>query len=254
MKKNTQSKLSKKLVKYSALSLALAGIADASGQIDFTDVDPDFEGGLNDSFAIDFDEDGVDDVTIAQTDIYLRATGNVVGSGSGGIYYAANLSEGTLISAVDSFQAFGDLCYGNGYPNSFCATGPEGFLGVQFDISGETHFGWVQLAGIDSENFILLAYAYEETPGVGIEAGDGILSLEDNTIEGLTSFVSNGVLTINARNPLENITIHNVNGQVVASQKLASTTETVDLNALSTGVYIATVQSEGRLKAIKFVK
>jgi len=254
MRKNTQTKLSKKLIKYSALSLALGGIANASGQVVFTDVDPDFEGGLNDSFAIDFDDDGVDDVIIAQTDIYVRANGNVVGSGSGGVYYASNLSEGTLISAGNSFQSYGDLCYSGGFPNSFCATGPEGFLGVQFDISGETHFGWVQVAGIDSENFILLGFAYEQTPGVGIEAGDGILSLEDNTIEGLTSFVANDVLTINARNPLENITIHNVNGQVVASQKLASTTETVDLNVLSTGVYIATVQSEGRLKAIKFVK
>lgn len=34
MKKNTSTKLSKKLAKYGALSLAIAGVADATGQIE----------------------------------------------------------------------------------------------------------------------------------------------------------------------------------------------------------------------------
>jgi len=88
---------------------------------------------------------------------------------------------------------------------------------------------------------------------MSIMAGE-TLSLEDNTIEGFSSFVSDNILTLNSNTPLETVTIHSISGQEVISQKLSNTTETVDLNGLSTGVYIATVSVEGKLQAIKFIK
>ena len=50
MKKTTSSKLSKQLAKYGALTAAILGVADASGQIVYTDVTPDFAGGGGDEF------------------------------------------------------------------------------------------------------------------------------------------------------------------------------------------------------------
>ena len=41
MKKNTSTKLAKRLAKYGALSAAVLGVADASGQVTYTDVSPD---------------------------------------------------------------------------------------------------------------------------------------------------------------------------------------------------------------------
>ncbi|MDO7544514.1 MAG: hypothetical protein MUR41_01885, partial [Flavobacteriaceae bacterium] len=54
MKKNTSTKLAKRLAKYGALSAAVLGVADASGQVTYTDVSPDLVLELGDTFDIDF--------------------------------------------------------------------------------------------------------------------------------------------------------------------------------------------------------
>lgn len=257
MKKNTQSNLAKRLTKYGALSLALAGISDASGQIVFTDVDPSFVGGTGDTFSIDLDENGTDDLIISQSEIITNVGNPVIGVLSSGFYYAANLELGATVSSGQNFVPTGDLCYGGGgFTNSFCqVVEQEGFIGFSFDIDGATHFGWASLEAVDAFNFTVTGIAYNATADASIFAGSqDELSLEDNIIEGLSSFVANNALTINARNPLENITIHNISGQAVISKKLSSSSETVDLNTLSTGVYIATIQTEGASTAIKFVR
>ena len=72
MKKTTQKKHSKKLanrlLKYGALSVAMAGVADASGQIVYTDVDPDLtNGGGGTADFIDLNNDGTNDFVIGTT-------------------------------------------------------------------------------------------------------------------------------------------------------------------------------------------
>ena len=67
MKEITKNNFGKKLARYGALTLAIAGVADATGQVNYTDVEPDFVGGMGDDFAIDFDGDGNDDITILQS-------------------------------------------------------------------------------------------------------------------------------------------------------------------------------------------
>ncbi|HLU80789.1 MAG TPA: hypothetical protein VK010_01840, partial [Flavobacteriaceae bacterium] len=63
MKKNN-SKLAKRLSQYSSFALAAIGASEVDGQVIYTDVNPDFAGGMGSSYAIDFDNDGVDDVII----------------------------------------------------------------------------------------------------------------------------------------------------------------------------------------------
>ncbi len=245
------------------MSAALMVGANASGQIIFTDIED-----LNITdlgvAEIDIDNNGTIDYTPAAganaAAIYAGEANAFVGFDVGGYFYASNLSAGDIIDETSAFTSpsiRADLnfngCY---YSNSqFCDGVVDGFVGLAFQIDGNTHFGWMQVdVAADGSGFILKSYAYEATPDTAIAAGDDALSLEDNIIEGLTSFVANNALTISARNPLENVTIHAINGQVVVSQKLANTTETINLSALSTGVYIATVETEGKVKAIKFVK
>ena len=257
MKKNTQSNLAKNLAKYSALSLALAGISDATGQIEFVDVEPDFVGGFGDTFSIDLDGNGTDDFIIEQFGPMLTVQVPVIGSGNNTFYYLTNLEEGDLISLGNNFLPSANLCYGGGYLSSFCVLGEavDGFIGFNFDVDGSTHFGWARLEGVDSLNFTVTEFGYNTTANAFIAAGEGTpLSLSDNTIEGLSSFVANNALTINARNPIENVTIHNIGGQEVISKRLNNTTEIIDLSSLSTGAYIASIQSEGITTAVKFVK
>ena len=54
MKKNTSTKLAKRLAKYGALSAAVLGVADASGQVTYTDVSPDLVLELGEAFDVDF--------------------------------------------------------------------------------------------------------------------------------------------------------------------------------------------------------
>lgn len=104
MKKTTPEKMSKRLAKYGALTLAIAGVADVSGQIIYTDVIPDFVGGSTDFLTIDFDGDNIDDITILQTTSASGSEGvkfealagnGAIASGSLGFYYASNLNSGT---------------------------------------------------------------------------------------------------------------------------------------------------------------
>lgn len=61
--KKTTIKLSKRLAKYSALSLAIGGIADATGQIIYMDVDADV-GGTNVNYQLDLNNDATVDFII----------------------------------------------------------------------------------------------------------------------------------------------------------------------------------------------
>jgi hypothetical protein len=50
----------------------------------------------------------------------------------------------------------------------------HGMFGVNFDIDGESHYGWVRLStGMDDQysSYILHDWAYETQPGIGITAG-----------------------------------------------------------------------------------
>ena len=276
MKKNTKTKIGKQLIKYSALSMALVSVAEASGQIVFTDVDPDFSSASGESFAIDFDGNGTNDVTILRDEKTFVNSGNeitapriildteTIAFENNGYTYTSNLPQGESISPNGDFLSMGDVCVGYGYVYSFCHdyqdNSGDSIVGIRFDLEGNTHYGWIELNTLVGDQYQVLSYAYESTPDIGIFAGDpggetdDTLSLEDSVIEGLFAYIANDALTITSRNPLQNVTIHNLNGQEVISQNLGNTSETINLNNLSTGMYIATVRTEGKRTAIKFVK
>ncbi len=50
--------------------------------------------------------------------------------------------------------------------------GQTAYIGTEFQIEGQTHYGWIQFEDrIGSSGGYLLDYAYESEPGVGILAG-----------------------------------------------------------------------------------
>lgn len=264
MNKITQKDLSKRIAKYSALTLAIAGVADASGQVIYTDVNPDFAGTTGDSFAIDFNNDGIDDVTVVAVNIgYNLVTieaeplNGVIAASNQGYFYASNLAYGTDINAgAGVFRGFGDACAGAGYTGSqFCGEG-EGYVGVQFDVAGETHYGWIRIDVADSANFIVLDYAYESTAGATIAAGDqGVLNVGDVAFNNFSYFVdANKNLNLKANLSFQSIEISNLLGQKIISQQLSNTSESINLNELKTGIYLATIQIENSYRTIKIVR
>ena len=47
------------------------------------------------------------------------------------------------------------------------------YLGLRFDLSGNPHFGWVEINGGDENNLVLMRYGYECASGQEIAAGAG---------------------------------------------------------------------------------
>ena len=63
MKKTTTKKLANRLAQYSALAAAIGTIAEADGQVMYTDI-ADFDGDSTSSFQLDLNGDSVIDFTI----------------------------------------------------------------------------------------------------------------------------------------------------------------------------------------------
>lgn len=77
---------------------------------------------------------------------------------------------------------------------------------------------------------------------------------EFNAVE-LDYFVNDqNMLNLSSRQSLEGISIHNLLGQQVLNQKLNAQEEIIDLNALTSGVYLARVQVNGTSKTFKIMK
>jgi hypothetical protein len=59
----------------------------------------------------------------------------------------------------------------------FCAPGGA-FIGMQFDINGDTHYGWVEAQGFDNCMVALRRYAYETEAGASITTPELLAPLD----------------------------------------------------------------------------
>lgn len=82
------------------------------------------------------------------------------------------------------------------------------------------------------------------------------LSTSDNTIDGFTYYpnpVTNEI-NLSATTILDKVQINNIVGQLVLSEKLDATNQTIDLSALPTGMYVMNVYSEEKIESFKIIK
>jgi hypothetical protein len=270
MKKITKNNLSKKVARYSALSLAIAGVADASGQVNYTDVDPDIDATASgDEFFVDLDNDGTNEIRIlvgtfngndftAMDNMSDALSGLILRQMVGNYNYAINLAEGAIISSgAGEFGATGSLCYLDGIADTFCGDGnstPDGFAGVSFVLDGNTHYGWVGLENVTASSFRITEYAYEESAGILIEAGDrgNIAGVDDNTFESFEYFVdSNKNLNLSANFSIDRIVMHNILGQQVVDRTLRSKNGSIDVSSLKSGIYVITASIDDAAKSFK---
>ncbi|WP_019039035.1 T9SS type A sorting domain-containing protein [Psychroflexus tropicus] len=104
---------------------------------------------------------------------------------------------------------------------------------VRFRWTGDFSWGWAfDNVSIDGE-----------TLSVG--------SFEENS---LTHFYKSGQLSIQSDFNLDKVTLFNSLGQEVLNQKLDTNEAQVNVSRLSTGLYIAKVESGNQVKTFKFVK
>jgi len=271
MKKITSKKISKRLAQYAALTVAIAGVSNASGQIIYTDVDPDFGGdGLN--YQLDLDNNGIMDYDIdhrpgASTANAIRVFNSeynaILGLNAGGnynypfaLFYSDAISNGAstwIYHSVLQTLNWSSCSYTN---SQWCGV-TDRYLGLQFHIDGALHYGWARLdVPLDPSGWLIKDYAYNTTPDEPILAGQTvILGTGDQSFNDFNYFVDvNNHLNLRANAPFESVQLFNVAGQQVVSQKLANTNEVVDLASLTTGVYFATVAIDGNTKSFKIIK
>jgi len=271
MKKITSKKISKRLAQYGALTVAIAAVSNASGQIIYTDVDPDF-GGDSLNFLLDLDNDGITDYDIdhrpgtnsANAIRVLNSEYNaILGMNAGGNYnYPWALNYSDVISNGAStwlyHSVFQTLNWNScSYTYSQWCGVTDKYLGLEFHIGGVVHYGWARLdVPLDSSGWVIKDYAYNSTPDAPILAGQTmIFGIEDQSFNNFSYFVNtNNQLNLRADLPLEGVQLFNVAGQQVVSQKLANTNEVVDLASFTTGVYFVTVTIDGSSKSFKIIK
>lgn len=252
MHKNTSINLSKRLLQYGALSAAALGVADASGQIVYTDVTPDEVLNLGDAFIVDltgagseFDfrnPSGLGGGNAAI--VYPSSGGAFVGFTSGNFDYPGLLAEGDAIDATDTFTTLGERgdlnYYGCAYSNSqWCGDVTDGYLGVSFTFNGNTHYGWIRLdTDVNGDNLITIKdYAFNSTPDEAINAGQtlGVDQLSSNPVK---------IVALNKSISLSNLTqateysVMDISGKTIMNGTTNGNSYIINANDISNGIYI----------------
>jgi hypothetical protein len=163
------------------LILAIAAVAPqaASGEVIYTAVNKTLSG--SGSMGLDLDQNGIRDFTLVAAShatvcgllvpahagsVYIKVAGNVPVVTHGN--YAALLQTDIPIKfdksyAIDQFY----VCFGHNHH-------VDGYLGLKFQISGQTHYGWAQIsvdASPTSTRTTLIGFAYETIPNQAINTG-----------------------------------------------------------------------------------
>lgn len=176
--------LKKRLKQYGSMAAALTATQAANATIIYTDEAPDFNGGVGSQYFLDLNNDATDDFRIwhnGSSNLYispLTSQNNVLGSGGATFAYPFALSSGAIISSgAGTFfnngyaGGFQSLNYGSCSFGNWCGV-TDRYIGLQFNVGGNTHYGWVRLDVDFAGNvWTVKDYAYEDIVGNSIAAG-----------------------------------------------------------------------------------
>ena len=124
---------------------------------------------------------------------------------------------------------------------------PTEYTEYSYDLSDyEGQLIYLAIHYVAQDSFVLLMDDF-------LVEGSG-LGIIDNPFENFNYALNNNQLTLQASNPLENIRLFNLLGQQVLTKKLSNTEETLNINTLDTGIYIAKVTIQGNIKTFKIIK
>jgi len=272
---------------YSGMAAAfLAMDHDADAQVLYTDVDPD-QVLVNDTYAIDFDNDGTTDVgfthvvsnfTSSSVNVEVRGAlvaGNVIGQASSSYVYPNTIAAGGVIGPADpnwnaSPYGFMAIRVTSGSSNSLYGAWPgqTSYLGCRFvSGAGDTLYAWVQLA-VDPQvnSMTILGYAFETTPNTAIIAGDqgtatAVLDLAGSARMQVYPNPLRDRATLRIGDDLQGqVSVQVVDGigRIIQRAELntlnGSRTMEIDLSTVPTGTYFVAVRNGDRVMHRKVTK
>ncbi|WP_452226729.1 T9SS type A sorting domain-containing protein [Lacinutrix cladophorae] len=260
MKKTTlknSSNLKKRLAQYGALTAAIAGVADANGQIIYTDITPD-EGGAGVQYLLDMDNDGTDDFSIRHFSLStygysprnnlfaapISSNGAILGIDSTYDYPFA-LNAGQTISSSQTTWLPGNGYYKTmnynscGYSSSQWCDATDKYLGLRFEIAGAIHYGWARLdVNQDSgSGWLIKDYAYNSVAGEAIDAGQ-TLSVDEYAINEVKIVSLNKSIALYNLPQNTNYKLLDISGKSVLSGTINDHTYVIEANGVSNGIYI----------------
>lgn len=264
----------------------LAMGTDAEAQVIYTDVDPDYTF-TNEEYEIDFDGDGISDVTLTQSQYTTAYQGFNLNVGGGGvmpapgnavmgapneddIIYPSLLQVGAPIGAGAEFASstgtLGVAITGDLVIEAGPWLGQTGYIGVRFQANGgTTHYGWVQLAlAADAGSMTVMGYGYESTPLTTILAGDiGGATGVQNVQAGLDFSVAPNPAADLAQVNLAGIqgddlklTVLDASGKAWVTETIGmrSNTYSLDVSSLAPGIYFVRLESGEKVGYQKIIK
>ncbi len=260
MKKTTSENLSKRLVKYSAFSAAILGIANASGQIIYTDITDETVDALNPRVAIDINNDAIGDYVLGAQNspqnfafMFPASASSAMNYNSNGIvgfdnnnasapyFYASNLAPGAIVDSNNSvnLMARTDFNYDGCYSNSQFCDGEDGYVGLHIKIGANTHYGWVRIqVAASGENIIIKDYAYNSVPDEPILVGQTTLNINNISINNIRVVALDKIITLYNLPESTSYNLFSTSGQSVLKGITNNQTYKIEASTLSTGVYI----------------
>lgn len=270
MIKNSTLFTSKKLASYSALSAAFLAVSDeANAQIVYNDIE-DVAVELFGTYDLDMDGDAVIDFHFragtlgsgswtfgsmggSATTLGVGGPSNLIAGYSGSFYYYASIiGEGDAIDGglafdipASSFAVLASNFYGSLY-GAFGDAGPN-FLGVQYAVGGNVHYGWIRV-DVTMEPLVIniLDYAFEATPETSIDAGQTIGVDIKNNLEGqfVVNFSGRDIQIHASYLPANTYAeIFDMNGKCVAKTSISQIETFISLDQAAEGVYIVKITS-----------
>jgi hypothetical protein len=270
--------LESKLKSYSALSIGVLAAGSASAQIKYHDIAPDKVVNLNDSFFVDMNQDGNNELKFVNMVVtYGGFTINMFGpvvlndgevlamnsnfqglSGTSSTYVAQKLNLNDSINGDQSYWLGGSS---SSYPAIMfgkTTIGPltikvgkweratDKFLGVRFHMNADTnwYYGWVRLDVTNDTNFVVKDFAYESTANKYILAGLQVSGIEkEESTFGIFINHKNLIIRNSDINSKGALTVYNTNGELLLSNSVETPYSEFDVSHFPAGVYIVKIQT-----------
>jgi hypothetical protein len=170
----------------------------------------------------------------------------IAGETPSGYDYALALDMGAMIdNTLNWISATNTMAYNvdsaNPYSENWNGV-TDKYLGLQFKVGANTHYGWARLdVQAIGDIFTLKDYAYNATAGAGLTAGQtaGLLTEQMDAMVHFVNQADNSVkVVINSNLTNGVITVVSATGAVVSTGNVDGETFTVDMNGLSSGIYM----------------
>lgn len=271
------------LLKYSTAAGAFLAAGAVNGQIQYTDVNPDVViDNTTGQYDMDLDGDLVNDygfvVTTISTSYYgFMITGSyaAVGAGSGNSvagslststsgssFYVTPVSAGSPIDAGNDWGSGGGFLAGNyavqglpGYSGSFGSfSGNDVHLGVKFQVSGSTHYGWIRMDVLpDGSQITIKDYAYNTIADLTINAGQTV-GIEDVALDSkvhFKTFLDKAVVNVTPDLFGGEISIVDMRGRVLSTVGIDDVNTEVSYEGVNSGIYMLVANFESGSKSKK---